>query len=970
MSGSIIFQRSDSQVSPAFDSSNAGQNGTVRESLIPSSNYAARDLPRQSSGTAESRYRSSQKASHLPSGPVLSVPRQRSRPASWALAYTSGSRASSNPQSTPSSIPENASRIHSEPKNLARRTLSQRIRSPSENTTGLNQKPQQSVASDQRSTTPGSFSYDDDSLVNDSNTMNVAFSSRIVQPRTYKHYFSVATEKQSGSSNVQQGRQEPEARKIRRIRPSSTRQPTLVLADSILVPGEVDKIMQKKAGALRLESKHISPGNSTQYTSSPVESEGIPSEKGSRRSFSISDILSRNMSFRRTSEDRVEPRSRLPRPLSQRITSAPLSGESRSRMTKYDGKPMSDERMEAMRLAENNKRRSVSGPAMQPMRGFDESQFSVTPNHQSSVAQNRSSTSKRHHHSPIDLSSPELPSSLGPNQRAQHSATPSELTSSQLGSEAGARVFSLCDGDDGDGRSETIYDSVRTDTLLKRETFPGSLFDEDPSIERLPAHVPSLSRSFLDNSATTMKNHTQPLEEEGAGFPTPSRTRTTNDVFIDGPGNPPYPASSPPMLSGPLTLRKMNWDSGDDDDPFGWSGDNEADVVHPIEHHNAPQHDSMKDLMRATNLSHSPLPEEPSGRTPVLENDSEAKMNVFDWSEQPQVERVSSTGLPRPKTIHGKKNRDIRVSRTNGRRAPSGPHARSQSVPALSDQNDNRVGTTSKFGTWGIGTKGATEDWDDDFDFSGQTLGPSPEDDAGESGRIVEKAILIPQTIREQQTNVLANIGLLKEWGILIEELKELRLRATMLGLDADMFQSTFDEVDAMIDLADQESEETKDVDPSPAPSPMPDFESEEQDQFSMDPTSVNRASQLPPDSVTRPRKNSEAIALSVIQAIQQRRSPPVKTPHQSPRKPKAKVPFDKGTLKHILPHLSNLVKSMKKILRDAEGFSTSPEQRSRRPQPALSQAFVAPTERSPTLGGRNTLQLDYDPTDEDWGSF
>ena len=34
---------------------------------------------------------------------------------------------------------------------------------------------------------------------------------------------------------------------------------------------------------------------------------------------------------------------------------------------------------------------------------------------------------------------------------------------------------------------------------------------------------------------------------------------------------------------------------------------------------------------------------------------------------------------------------------------------------------------TNKFGTWGVGSKGVTEDWDDDFDFNDSDTNPLPQ---------------------------------------------------------------------------------------------------------------------------------------------------------------------------------------------------------------------------------------------------
>ena len=75
------------------------------------------------------------------------------------------------------------------------------------------------------------------------------------------------------------------------------------------------------------------------------------------------------------------------------------------------------------------------------------------------------------------------------------------------------------------------------------------------------------------------------------------------------------------------------------------------------------------------------------------------------------------------------------------------------------------------------------------------------------------------------------------------------------------------------------------------------------------------------------PRKDSEAKARSVIEALQKRRSayepfldaPPI------PSTPSKKVPFDTSTLRRIVPYVSTLTRKVKDTIRDAEGLYSSP---------------------------------------------
>ncbi len=93
------------------------------------------------------------------------------------------------------------------------------------------------------------------------------------------------------------------------------------------------------------------------------------------------------------------------------------------------------------------------------------------------------------------------------------------------------------------------------------------------------------------------------------------------------------------------------------------------------------------------------------------------RSNVFDWSEPPPHDKLEVDGQsPRPKTVHGKQELDLRGGRPPNRKGRPGTHVRSHSVPVIADPAENTK-PASKFGTWASGPKNASEDWDDDFDF-------------------------------------------------------------------------------------------------------------------------------------------------------------------------------------------------------------------------------------------------------------
>jgi hypothetical protein len=435
-----------------------------------------------------------------------------------------------------------------------------------------------------------------------------------------------------------------------------------------------------------------------------------------------------------------------------------------------------------------------------------------------------------------------------------------------------------------------------------------------------------------------------------------------------------------------LSLGTLEWDSRvEEDDSSRWSVDAEEEdeswadfPSHPPATHSATPIALGRHNPRLVANGSSPKPPTPQHLT-VEQGDKDARSSIFDWSEQQPADKSSGNRTPpRPRTVHGKKDADRRGSRSVGRRAPSGLHARSQSVPVVPDIAGKRsTVVTNKFGTWGVGSKGVTEDWNDDFDFSDLNEEPAAEE-AAESRRIDSGTVMfVPKTIQEQQTNVLANIGLLREWGLLIEELKEQKIRAVALGLLEGPGAGMWEEVDAMIDLADQEVEQ--DGIPRLSPPSSPGFDEDAFDDVSgstpnhdrrrksgglasekahhqpvsQQPSRPRRRSILPPNYdifgpqsspvppkskydtqasypetkpiVTRPRKDSEAKARSVIEALQKRKSLHESVAEIQLTPSSKKVPFDTATLRRIVPYVNTLTRKVKDALREAEGLYSSP---------------------------------------------
>lgn len=302
------------------------------------------------------------------------------------------------------------------------------------------------------------------------------------------------------------------------------------------------------------------------------------------------------------------------------------------------------------------------------------------------------------------------------------------------------------------------------------------------------------------------------------------------------------------------------------------------------------------------------------------DTDTGAKLNPFDWSEQPQVNRVASNGEPRQfNTVHGRQGRGLHTTKSSHDRAPSGPHARSRSVPVLNDHNEPRANPTSKFATWGVGVPPASEEWDNDFDLAASSAYET----------LVQNSVsfVIPESILEGQSAIRANIVHIREWAILIEELKELRLKAILLGVDQVKHEHIFAGIESMIALADQEEQNLLKPPVNGASSSLlDDVDLEDFDHFSETSSPVKTTHPRLKEVKTRPRNNSEVTAKQVISVVQRVMSSGHEADSDSAPTPAAgKLPFDQGTLKHMIPHLNGLITQLKSVLKEVEGIERQP---------------------------------------------
>ncbi|KAF1943216.1 hypothetical protein EJ02DRAFT_343672 [Clathrospora elynae] len=810
---------------------------------------------------------------------------------------------------------------------------------------------------------------------------------------------------------------------FRRIFPDEKLKPTLVLARSVVAGAEdADGSASDDGESVYFVSRPGTPLSITAVIATKPEpsqsrtraSSDVPDDATRpRRSFSITDLLS---SSKRQRPARA-PGANRPRSSSQRVSSAPIvpTMSRRPNSTSYGARRDVTDPAPIRREITTSAGRADCASAF--ARNARSSDFSSSP--LPTLPSRRADTATVPVAGLASMPPPEVVASAAPgaNQTppsptlapsgarpSRHSMAASEQASTLVGSSDNElRGLGSGDEDEADFQSETLFDSLRTGAT--RSTSGGArgprietIFDESP-----PAKVKVTALRDLLPPGSFGEHTVNGIAEEEESISTPVRTVRPERSLQDSPNfsrthsAPPFPdtiPSSPPSMPKPLSLGTLAWDSraGGDDDSSRWSlEDADAEdpwIDLPKVSHTATPVSLLRQNPRFLTSDSSTKPTTPQHLTAEF-GDRDARSSIFDWSEQQIADKNSGNRTPpRPRTVHGKKDADRRGSRSVGRRAPSGLHARSQSVPVVPDLTGKRnTVVTNKFGTWGVGSKGVTEDWNDDFDFTELNEDPVAEGDA--SPRIDSgTAMVVPKSIQEQQNNVLANIGLLREWGLLIEELKEHRIRAVTLNIVQGTHSGMWEEVDAMIDLADQEADHEGIAHMSPPSSPGFEEDAFEDvsgaspshgrarhnsaspnDDISRHPTPSARprrksilpsnyaifapqSSPIPPKSkfevpatqepnpiVTRPRKDSEAKARSVIEALQKRRSAFELIP-DAPPTPSKKVPFDTATLRRIVPYVNTLTRKVKDAIRDAEGLYSSPGVSPMRDEPPFSKMF------------------------------
>jgi len=575
-----------------------------------------------------------------------------------------------------------------------------------------------------------------------------------------------------------------------------------------------------------------------------------------------------------------------------------------------------------------------------------------------------------------------------------------DRASTLIGSDHETKGFTSGDDDEIDGQSETVYNSLRTNATgsVRSQSALELAFQESPP--SLSVHTKSKRLSIhemLNNG--TFEEESNRIAEEDEGMSTPVKAaRSSQEHSLRTPmrmrtmeTGEPFRSSPPSFCLATKDFGRLSLDDEEEDEDWTRDDDENMDVSNSL----SPPSSSLNSRkvspsFRAAlaDVTHSAST---NGNLSTIER---PRSNLFDWSES-TAEKVDYMGnSPRPRTAHVKQVADIRGGRAIGRKGPSALHIRSQSVPVVPDVAGQRDHSKlpPKFGTWGLGAKGVSEDWDNDFEFDNDS-----EDEANDGdSRMETSGMMVPLAIQASQASVVGHVGQIREVCLLVEDLKRLRLLAREKGMLDGPSAPLWKEAEGIIALAVPDEEDLA-LSPPGSPSSVA-FDEEAADEgdhesgpdiedvstsdspievlnrhgrptgFVYDGAHVRRRSvfspeddifgaglintpplrdHLRPPSVS-PRhssmKTSSEVARSVMETMHQHRSTSDPLLQGMSTQSPNKMPFDTTSLRDLVHRASNLTRTLSDLIRRADGRSQSPEANFvRESSPAFTRVFSDP---------------------------
>ncbi len=582
------------------------------------------------------------------------------------------------------------------------------------------------------------------------------------------------------------------------------------------------------------------------------------------------------------------------------------------------------------------------------------------------------------HGTPVFTSSPP---SYGPPQHRftipkRMSVAPSDPTTAS--SDNDTRFFT--DDDSMDFHSDTAYDSLATRATASshsgfRQPKIETIFDE-MSIDQQPPGTDGLE--CLMQGVTLDDDMRSISQDEGSG-------RTTIGIGIHGiesnehmqdviPGEASTPVKSPTMdaedsVSTPVPRKLCR-------DLAALNSSPPTTRLFSELRHEDPELPSMMDVDPVDDIDWSPKSDRE--RQDVLNGLSSSPLqarfdqfsedefdeqqiakrsSIFDWSEQSKLGSDQSNGIsPRPQTVHGKQMHHAGRSRPSGRKSNAAMHLRSQSVPVNRDSlaENDLPSSATKFGTWNLGSKPVSEEWSDDFDFDDadevEEIFVTTEEEKAKNRESI-RSVKVPQSIIDRQQSVHMQFGQVRDFMLLVEELKRLRIRGADLGLLEGYSRQLWADAESIIDLATVNDEDdalprppspiSSDIFGDETPPPKRAFEDEMG-------RSVNRRSISSPGTPPFGRPRGESLQTkSFLQAIHHNRSAVDSSPVERvrPSHERDKLPFDTQDLRDLVVRAGVINRALKELIRKAEGVSLSPERPVHKFQePVFRQIFDPPT--------------------------
>ncbi|KAI5467719.1 hypothetical protein BGZ63DRAFT_410624 [Mariannaea sp. PMI_226] len=368
--------------------------------------------------------------------------------------------------------------------------------------------------------------------------------------------------------------------------------------------------------------------------------------------------------------------------------------------------------------------------------------------------------------------------------------------SSTMESSEDTRDCTSGDDDDTDFKSDTMFDSLRTVASGRAravETPLESMYDESPPSTAGNGKTKRLSIQEILGRAW---DEGDKIMEEDETIPTPVRIIHRNEAsfasrIMSGPRF--RLDSSPRDVS--FINKDFNRISLDDDFDDDWAKVDEF-PCNPLSPPSKASSLNPRRINPNVRLALANISGNSSHEVNGSDSHSDRPLsNLFDWSEPTVHDKYHTPGgrSQRPRTAVAKQEMDTRGGRSAIRKGPTPTHVRSQSVPVVHDSPDDAKSAGAKYGTWGMGTKTVSEDWDDDFEFGSSGANGSDKDD---------KVFAVPESIRATQPSVKAHSGHIREFSLLVNDLK----RLCRHGRDMDMIdgpqQGLWKEAEGIIALA------------------------------------------------------------------------------------------------------------------------------------------------------------------------